>query len=174
MRVASVICFFALLGGSLASAQTSAPMTGPELDRLIRDWPDVIAWADQRDDQLASIAESPSLLAAYAAGADLHGLLQRKGWAQPERFFQIAAQASAALLRIQTEEEMPDVIADINEQKKTIQADPNLSAQQKKEILSNIDAALQGMAGAADTFPVTDDEVKLVRARRADVSALFE
>jgi hypothetical protein len=167
-------CFFVVLVASVALAQVSTPLTGPELDMLIRDWPEVIAWADQKDDQLGSLAESPSLLAAYVAGTDLYGLIQSKGWAQPERFFIVAAQASAALVRIEIEDEMPAAIAEINETKKAIQADPNLTAQQKNEIMANMDVALQAMTGAADTVPVTDGEVQLVRARRAEVAALFE
>jgi hypothetical protein len=172
-RVFPLLAVFAVLAASVAHAQAPAPITSDELDRFIRDWPEVIAWANQRNEQLGSVKDRPSLLGAYAASADLLGLLQSRGW-QPERFFEVAGQTSSALYRIDLEDQMPDVIQQIEEQKKAIEGNPGLTVQQKGELLAQMDALLQQMGGLTDTLPVTDAEVQLVRQRRGDIETLFE
>lgn len=129
--IAMLTLTLALLGTVPLRAEQQEPLSAAELDRFIGDWPGFVAWSEDADDEATS-----------------ERWLRDRGW-QPERFFYVAARVSAGLVELEAGGRGEQADDGFEQQRAAIQQSPHLSAEQKEQLIEQLDRQRDGAAESA-------------------------
>ena len=149
--IAMLTLMLALLAGVPLRAEQQEPLSAAELDRFIGDWPDFVAWSDGTDVEAAT-----------------ERWLGDRGWL-PERFFYVAARASAGLVELEAGGRGEQAGGGIEQQRAAIQQSPHLSDEQKEQLIERLDRQRDGAAESAVASTgrqLSAAELALIESRR--------
>ena len=169
MRMRNVLILFIAIFATAVVAPIPAnddavPFTSAELDKFLDDWPRFVRWAEERGREIGSISTPSEMMGAFAR-FDAGSFLRDAGW-DPDRFSYVAGHAWMAVIEITAREQLPGMIAGIDEAIASLRANPRLTAEQRRTAIDELTAAKALMLGLDAYFEVDPAEVELVRARQ--------
>ena len=181
MRIVSrllLLLFIALTltGGvwGLASAQDQnmEPFTSAELDQFLADWPEFAKWAKQVGEKYNTGGQGALQNHMYSQKVLNH--IKGMGWGDPMRFFYVLGHTSLGLATVQTSTAQPQMLASMEQQKQAIMNNPNMSAEQKQQILAQMEQAMAQMQQANQyAAEIPPEELALIKARKDEIMAVL-
>ena len=159
---------------SFALAETpdlQKPFTGTELNKFMADWPGFSKWAESIGKKFDHAATP---MAGMQYGKDIQDYLTGKGW-QTERFFYILSHVAYGLSALQTQQAMPEVVAQLEAQKKQIMESPDIPESQKQTLLSQLDESIKQTGGIPQQYEdIPASELDLIRNNMEKLMAVME
>jgi hypothetical protein len=162
-----------VLAATVLPAQPAQrPITGAELDRFIRDWPRFKSRLEETGRTFESL-DAAANLSYLMSGMNMDGYLSSIGW-DTDRFFYVTGNVANALMILKAEAELPDVVIQLQTQRRELAVTPGLSEADRKAMLAQIDELIAQFQDFQFGYEVPASELELVRARKQQLFRLFE
>lgn len=162
-----------VLAVSVLQAQPAQqPFTGAELDKFIRDWPGFQSWIEEAGRELESL-DSAANLSYLMFGMNTDEYLSSIGW-KTDRFFYVTGNVATALMILQAESELPEVVIELQSQRREVADSPELSEADREAMLAQIDELIAQFQDFHIGYEVPASELELVRPRKQKLLELFE
>jgi len=152
----------------VAGAAGQAAFSSTELNRFINDWPVYAKWAKQQGKKY----ESLDSIAGIRFGHEVASFVEGLGW-KPERFFYVAAQSARGLVAAEMRAQSPRMSEQMEQSRKAIMANPNLSAKQKKQMLSSMGQSQQAVTQMKSGEGISPKEMALITTNRKRLKRAF-
>ena len=167
------VCLLAIaIAAPVVADEERPPFSETELEKFLEDWPRFTEWADERGRSLESIS-SPSMLMGAALSFDAGSFLESRGW-EPERFYYVAGRSWMAVLVLEARDQAPEMIAGIDGAIKEVRNEPDLTPEQKAEMIAEFEEMKAMFMGIDSYFEVDAGELELVKARRDRVKDVLD
>jgi hypothetical protein len=148
-------------------AQTGAPLTEDQVASFISTYPALRALGDK---YAAAGAGGPSAFGAVmgqikaSQGYDeFAAVIKKHGFDDVEQWAEVANRVTMAYAALMMEDQSAQMKTQLEATRKQIEADTNMSPEQKKAVLKQLDAS----AGAMTGLPVSEADKAAVRPHRA-------
>ncbi len=171
-RIVGALILVTVAVAPVLADETAKPFTAAELDRFLDDWPRFVRWAEERGRDLESVTTPSEVMQAFRR-FDADSFLREAGW-DPERFFYVAGHAWMATVVLTAQQQMPEMIAGIDQAIEAVRANPALTAQQKQATIEELGAAKALMLGLDSYVDIDPGEVELVRTRQNRVRTVLD
>lgn len=156
------------------AAMAQEPFDKKEMNRLIETMP---GWL-QLVETLGQDLDDPSDPSAWEALMDakrIQNYLADQGWSDTDRFLYVASHAAMGLGALLAQETQPQMRAEIEESRREIMNNPQLSQEMKEQLLAALEQAQAQMTGLQDMAQnVPPDEMALIKANRNRLEEVFD
>ena len=146
------------------------PFTAQELSRFMHDWPDVVQWLHAHGKDISN-PSGPGVFPRAFAGAEFTTYMGSKGWTV-ERFGFVTAEVARCVVALEIQNQMPTANSQIEDSIKQIEANPNMSAEQKQAAVQQMKAVQSQMMGISANVPAS--ELSLVKPKETDLKKILD
>lgn len=165
-----LIAVFLVSGLSMAWAQQEQqqPFDAKELSKFLGDWPKFKDWAVKQGQDAGVDA-----LQAMQFNHSVMNFVKKLGW-KPERFFYVMGNVAAGFGALQSKAASSQASEQIKAQREMIMNNPNMTDEQKKQILASMDQSQQAMAQAQNmSANIPKSEMNLIKAKSEAIKKVF-
>lgn len=156
-----MVCAAAMATGAGFSGQK--PFTQDELNRFMKDWPPFTQWAESKGEEYDKI-QAPAEGMRWSR--EMTQYLGKRGW-KPERFFYVVSHVASGLAAVEMRQQAPGIASQLKAQKAMIESNPDIPAEQKKMMISQMEQAMGQTAQLKDQGKdIPAEEMELIRGNR--------
>lgn len=169
--ISLLFCFFLLGAGAPAMGQIQ-PFHDEELKKFMVDMPKLMNWMLEKGTRY----ENYDYVAGFRRGkygAFMDEILEVLGWKDPERFFYIFEHITLGLAAIEAETTHSELETTLKEQRKMILEDPDIPEDQKKQLVSDLQASLGLLVEAYKELVVNRQEMALIQIHEDELNEAF-
>jgi len=167
----TLVLLCTLLTPAVFAQPAEKPMTEKELSRIIDDWPLVYKWFEDRKQKISS-TDDGSIAAALFMSKDFNAFIAKRGWSEG-RFAYVMGTAFSLMYIVALEQQNPEVVKQFDSAIAEIEAS-DLPAADKADAIKSINEVKAMMLSVSTEQDINQAELKLVRARYADLLKIAE
>jgi hypothetical protein len=162
--------FLVAFGAMAKDFEDQKPFNQSELQKFVDDWPGFAKWAEEKGEKYH---QSPTAAEGYAFSKEMESYFNKIGW-KPERFFYVYHHVSAGLVAIEMKDQAQQSSAELEAQKAAIMANPDIPADQKKQILDQLNQMTSATGNQQLGVEIPPEEMRLIRANKDMLMDLFQ